>query len=101
MTAFEVVDAVLKVALLPAHSEHPFEAVEQQINDMLFHYNEDLRGVPIVHYDLQFPPNKQYARILNELPWLHVDIIAKLLIFRPQTGQTLIGQINKVVLLKL
>ena len=95
-SAFKVVESVLKVALLPSHILHPLEAAKDQINDMLFKFNEDLEGVPVVYYDLKFPPGKEYGRIMNELPWLHVDIIAKLLVFKPQVGQKLIGQINKV-----
>ena len=95
-SSFQVVHALLKVALLPSHIEFPIDAVKEQLNDMLFKYNDELSGVPIVYYDIDFPPNKQAGRILNELPWIHVDILTKVLVFRPNVGTSMVGQISKV-----
>lgn len=95
-TAFQVVDTLLKVALLPSHTEFPIDAAKEQLNEMLFKYNDDIMGVPIVYYDINFPPNKQCGRILNELPWVHVDMLAKMLIFKPVPGNSIVGQISKV-----
>jgi hypothetical protein len=94
--AFQVVDALLKVALLPSHTEFPIDAAKEQLNDMLFKYNDEIMGVPMVYYDISFPPDKECGRILNELPWIHVDILAKMLVFQPRRGNSIVGQINKV-----
>ena len=87
---------MLKVAILPAESDKPMEAVKAQLNNMLFRYSDDLEGVPMMYYDMKCPPGKEYGRILNDSPWLHIDILVKLLLFQPQTKQAVIGQINKV-----
>ena len=63
---------------------------------MLLNYNEDVQGVPISFSDLNFPPGKEYARILAEQYWLHVDVTTTFLVFKPTIGSTLCGQINKV-----
>ncbi len=93
---FKVLDSIVKVALLPVHTEYPLEAVKEQINEMLFRYHEDLAGIPLVYSDLHLPPSKEYGRIMNELPWIHIDVMAKILLFQPENGQILTGQINKV-----
>lgn len=94
---FKLIETTLKVALLPIHTEYPFNAIKEQINDMLFRYNDDLNGVPILYDQLTLPKTKEYGRIMNELPWLHIDISTKILLFQPQSGQILTGQINKVI----
>ena len=90
------VETLLKLVILPSESEHPMDAVKAQLNDMLFSYNDDLEGVPMVYYDIKLPPGKNCGRILNDSPWLHIDILVELLLFQPSPGQTSIGQINKV-----
>jgi hypothetical protein len=96
MSSFKNIETVLKVSLLPCHTEYPLSAVKQQINELLFRYHEDVNGVPIFYHELKLPPTKEYGRIMNELPWLHIDILVKLLVFQPQEGDILSGQINKV-----
>jgi hypothetical protein len=96
-----VVDALLKVALLPSQTSQPFDAVQGQINNILFRYNEDLQGVPVLYYSLSFKEDSKCGRILDELPWINVDAVTKLLVFQPRIHQTLVGCINKVPCISL
>lgn len=93
---FQSVDVMLKVALLPVHTSQPLDAVKQQLNSMLFRYSESLEGVPLSYSDISFPKGKEFARIMADQFWLHVDICTKLLIFRPVVGQRIKGKVNKV-----
>lgn len=95
MSTFKIIETILKVSLLPCHTEYPLHAVKEQINELLFRYHDDLEGVPIEYHDLKLPPTKEYGRIMNELPWLHIDICAKFLVFQPRNGDILTGHINK------
>lgn len=95
-SSLKSVETLLKIAILPSESEKPMDAVKAQLNNMLFSYNEDLQGVPMVYYDIKLPPRKEYGRIMNDSYWLHIDILVKVLLFQPQAGQAVVGQINKV-----
>jgi hypothetical protein len=93
---FQNVDVMLKVALQPLHTSHPLDAVKQQLNNMLFKYNESVDGIPLSYSELSFPKGKEYARIIADQFWLHVDVCTKLLIFKPVVGQSIRGKVNKV-----
>lgn len=95
-SSFKIIETILKVSLLPCHTEYPLLAVKEQINELLFRYDENLSGVPISYHDLNLPVSKEYGRIMNELPWLHIDVSVKLLVFQPQPNDLITGQINKV-----
>lgn len=97
MSEFKKVEIVLKVALLPSDNKYPLEAVKRQLNSLLFKYNEDVEGIPLSFSDLKFPKGKEYGRIIAEHYWLHIDVITKLLVFKPEIGMLLTGKINKVV----
>jgi DNA-directed RNA polymerase I subunit RPA43 len=94
-SAFDEVNLSLKVALLPMNSEQPLEAVKSQLNEMLLKYNEQLQGVPLTYSTLKFPEGKEYARILGEYHWLHVDVDTVMLVFKPRVGMVLKGTINQ------
>jgi hypothetical protein len=98
---FHSVDVLLKVALLPLHTSQPLDAVKQQLNNMLFKYSESLEGVPLSYSDISFPKGKEFARIMADQFWLHVDICTKLVIFKPVVGQRIRGKVNKVQCVKL
>ncbi|KAJ1383158.1 hypothetical protein B484DRAFT_411235, partial [Ochromonadaceae sp. CCMP2298] len=80
---FQQVDVLLKVAIQPVYSSKPIEAVQQQLNNMLFKYNESLEGIPLSFSDLGFPTGREYARILADQFWLHVDVNTKVVLFKP------------------
>jgi hypothetical protein len=96
MSEFKKVEITLKVALLPANTRHPMEAVTKQLNSILFKYNEEVEGIPLSFSELKFPKGKEYGRILAEQYWLHVDVATKLLVFQPEIGMPLVGKVNKV-----
>ena len=96
INCFQQIDTLLKVAILPLYSMQPIQAVKQQLNNMLFKYHEELEGIPISFTDLQFPKDKQYARIMTDQYWLHIDVLTKCIIFKPMVGKKLSGKISKV-----
>lgn len=93
---FYQADVLLKAAIQPVQSVQPLEAVQQQLNHMLFKFNPSLDGVPLVYSDIKFPKGKNVARIMGDSFWLHIDINTKLLLFKPTCGKTLEGKISKV-----
>lgn len=95
---FHTVDVNLKVALQPLYSSQPIEAVKQQLNNMLYKYSDSLEGIPLSFSELSFPKGKEYARIMSDQFWLHVDVCTKLVIFKPIVGHKVRGKINKVMI---
>jgi DNA-directed RNA polymerase subunit E'/Rpb7 len=93
---FYKADITLKAALFPTSAPMPMEAVKKQLNDLLFKYNDELNGVPMAYSELSIPKGKEYARIIGETFWLHVDVNTKLLVFKPEAGAVLKGTVVKV-----
>ena len=96
MKSFSQSRISLKVALLPAESANPIDGIKQQLNKMLLKYSDELNGVPITFSDIQFPPGKEYGRIIGERPWIHVDVATTMLVFTPSVGLTVRGRVNKI-----
>jgi len=96
LSPFKEIDALLKCSLAPASFEYPLQEVKRQLNELLFKFNTDLQAVPLSYSNISFPSGKEYGRIMGELPTVHVDIVARLLVFQPEVGQSIVGQITKV-----
>lgn len=84
-----------KVAIEPCRLENALAAVKERLNAALFKYNDEIGGVPVLYEDLRFLPGKSCARIFGELPWLHVEVQAEFVIFRPVVGQKTFGRVSK------
>lgn len=91
---FESIEIQLKVAIAPMYTAHPMDAVKQQLNSTLLKYDEKMMGIPLSYSDLKFPKGKEYGRILIDQPWVHVDVLTKLLVFTPRVGTKLCGKID-------
>ena len=87
---------LLKCAILPISMGYPLDAVRVQLNDMLLKYNEGLQGIPISFSKIEFDRGKECGRILDEQPWIHVDITTSVLLFKPAAGNTIHGKVNQI-----
>jgi hypothetical protein len=95
-TCFQSMEILLKVAMEPIDSLHPTNAVKKQLSNILFKFNDVLEGIPLSFTELKFPPGKEYGRILGSEPWIHVDVITKVSIFKPIVGVKVRGKIVAV-----
>lgn len=84
---------LLKCAILPISMAYPLDAIKVQLNDMLLKYNEDLQGIPITFSAIEYDHGKECGRIMDEQPWIHVDIVTTVLLFKPSAGKTIYGKI--------
>ena len=64
------IEALLKVALSPASTSNPLQHVRKILNELLFKYDEILRGVPICYSEPHPPENKMHGRLYAEQPWV-------------------------------
>lgn len=90
------VETYIQIALPPAEINQPLLAVKSQLNKLLFKFNDKLAGVPLCYGEFRFLEGKKYGRFYADHPWVHIDIICDLVIFRPSVGDRIIGKISKV-----
>ena len=95
-SCFHKMEILLQVSLLPSQTGHCMQAVKQKLNNMLFTYNESLQGIPLSYSDLEFPPGKEYGRIFADFPYVHVDVLTSMVVFKPTVGAQLTGRVVKV-----
>jgi DNA-directed RNA polymerase subunit E'/Rpb7 len=86
----------LKCAILPSDMSSPMDAVKLQLNEMLLKYNEELQAVPICFSKIEFDAGKNSGRVIAEQPWIHVDLVTSLLLFKPMPGRIIHGVINQI-----
>lgn len=96
MACFSEVEILIQVAVKPLQSSDPMGAVENQLRSSLFKYNEKVCGIPMAYIDILFPNDREYAKIIGDQPWLHVSVLTKLIVFRPEIGLKLQGKVNKL-----
>ncbi len=97
LSSFRLVEILLKVAILPIYTAHPMDAVKQQLNSILFKFSEEMQGIPLSYSTIDFPKGKEYGRIMNDQPWVHVDILTNLVVFVPTIGDRMKGKISRVL----
>ncbi len=90
------VSVLMHVAIEPSKSTVVMAAVREKLNNIIFKYNDDMQGVPIAYENIAFPRGKELAHIYGEYPWLHVEICADILVFKPSHNERTFGRINKV-----
>ena len=63
---------------------------------LLYRYNEEAGGVILSLSNVKLPDDRRFATIMDDLPFLHIHVIATALVFVPCVGITLKGTIIKV-----
>jgi hypothetical protein len=87
----------MKVALSPEAVSNPIIYIKKQINGLLHKYHEELNGILLSYSNLKFESGKEYARIIGEQPWLHVNVQTKCIVFRTEKGYLVNGRVLKVI----
>ena len=96
MSVFEIVDTVVKIAILPHELGDITSTIRKKLNAMLFVYSVQLQAVPLMYTDLSFDNRDQVGRVMAEQPWIHVDVKARILQFNPVPGRTVHGKVKTV-----
>lgn len=86
----------MKAALYASETSNAVLSVENQMNKHLLRYNHKLEGVPICFSDVSLVPGKEYGHFFYEHPHVHVDVIAKVLVFAPTTNSAVTGRVTRV-----
>jgi len=90
--AFQESTARLYVHLHPSCLEDPAAALEHELNGKLMRYDEVLKGI-VLSYD-QVKVEDSRVRIFNDSHFLNVRVSVRWLLFCPQPGMKLVGEVN-------
>ncbi|KAL4629734.1 hypothetical protein GN956_G16629 [Arapaima gigas] len=82
------------VALAPLYLSKKRSGIREQLDAELLKYSESMKGVPLAYDDVRVLG--QHGDIYDDQGFIHMNIEATFVIFRPRTGQKLVGVINKV-----
>lgn len=92
--AFFESTAKLYVHLHPSCLEDPTAALEQELNSKLLQYDEKLQGVVLSYDQIKVEDEQARVRIFADSHYINVHISTRLLLFRPQAGCKLVGEVN-------
>mmetsp|Transcript_35799 Transcript_35799/g.79664 ORF Transcript_35799/g.79664 Transcript_35799/m.79664 type:complete len:313 (-) Transcript_35799:486-1424(-) len=88
------VDARFQIELHPSKLHNVEDGVDEQMNNLLLRYNEEFEGI-VMAYSNVTSSNKA-ASIHPYFPFVHLDVRAQLLLFKPVVGNMLVGEVIKV-----
>ncbi|KAK6491170.1 DNA-directed RNA polymerase I subunit RPA43 [Huso huso] len=82
------------VALSPMYLKKKKTGIQEQLGTDLLKYSESLKGVPVAYDNIRVLG--QYGDIYDDQGYIHMNIEADFVVFRPNKGQKLVGIVNKV-----
>ncbi|KAI4885241.1 hypothetical protein NFI96_012604, partial [Prochilodus magdalenae] len=82
------------VALPPMYLKKKRTGIQQELNAELLKYSSSLKGVPLAYDHIKVLG--QHGEILDDQGFIHLNIEASFVIFRPKKGEKLVGVINKM-----
>ncbi|KAG7457439.1 hypothetical protein MATL_G00227270 [Megalops atlanticus] len=82
------------IALSPMYLKRKKTGIQEQLNAELLKYSESLKGVPMAYDSIRVLG--QHGDIHDDNGFIHMNIEASFVIFRPKRGQKLVGVVNKV-----
>ncbi|XP_067865265.1 DNA-directed RNA polymerase I subunit RPA43 [Heterodontus francisci] len=82
------------IALSPMYLKRQRSGIERQLRTELLRFSESLQGVPIAYDKVRLVG--ELGDIYDDQGYIHLNIEADFVIFRPKTGQKLVGVVNKV-----
>ena len=86
----------LRAAISPSDLASPLDAIKLQLDEMLLKYSEDLQAVPVCYSGIEFDEGKDTGKIIAEQPWIHVEVLTTLVLFKPLKDQIIQGLITQV-----
>ncbi|XP_030057464.1 DNA-directed RNA polymerase I subunit RPA43 [Microcaecilia unicolor] len=84
------------LALPPRHLHTKRTGVRQELDAELLRYSEGLKGVPVAYDNVKIVG--ELGDIYDDQGYIHLNIEADFVIFRPKKGHKLVGVVNKVAL---
>ena len=87
-------EAELVAYLHPNQLGDPLGAARGALDRLLLQWSEDLEGVLLAHEGAALVPEP--GRVLGTLPYVRAGVSARLQVFAPEVGDTLVGEVTKL-----
>ncbi|XP_062385222.1 DNA-directed RNA polymerase I subunit RPA43 [Sardina pilchardus] len=82
------------VALPPMYLKKKKTGIQEELNAELLKYSEKLKGVPLAYDNIKLLGH--HGDIFDDQGYIHLNIEASFVVFKPKKGQKLEGVINKI-----
>uniref|UniRef100_A0A8C2H0A6 DNA-directed RNA polymerase subunit n=1 Tax=Cyprinus carpio TaxID=7962 RepID=A0A8C2H0A6_CYPCA len=82
------------VALPPLYLRKKRTGIQEELNAELLKYSSSLKGVPMAYDDIKIVG--QHGDIHDDQGFIHFNIEASFVVFKPKKGSKLVGVINKM-----
>ncbi|XP_053718880.1 DNA-directed RNA polymerase I subunit RPA43 [Synchiropus splendidus] len=82
------------VALPPMYLKKKRTGIEEELGSELLKFSQSFNGVPLAYDDVRIVG--PHGDIHDDSGYIHMDIEANFILFRPQRGQKLVGKVNKL-----
>lgn len=82
------------VALPPMYLNKKRTGIQEELEAELLKFSQSLKGVPLAYENIRIVG--QHGGIYDDSGYIHMDIQANFILFQPQKGQKLLGEVNKL-----
>ncbi|KAM6958738.1 DNA-directed RNA polymerase I subunit RPA43 [Aplochiton taeniatus] len=82
------------IALSPMYLSKKKTGIQEELSTELMRYSESLNGVPLAYDDIRI--QGQYGNIYDDNGFIHLNVEATFVIFKPEKGNKLRGVVNKL-----
>ncbi|XP_078123684.1 DNA-directed RNA polymerase I subunit RPA43 [Sander vitreus] len=82
------------IALPPIYLNKKRTGIQEELEADLLKFSQSLKGVPLAYDNIRIV--SQHGGIYDDSGYIHMDIEAHFIVFQPQRGQTLLGNVNKL-----
>ncbi|XP_031179092.1 DNA-directed RNA polymerase I subunit RPA43 [Sander lucioperca] len=82
------------IALPPIYLNKKRTGIQEELEADLLKFSQSLKGVPLAYDNIRIV--SQHGGIFDDSGYIHMDIEAHFIVFQPQRGQTLLGNVNKL-----
>lgn len=91
---FVIHNVAILVHIPPIYSNNISQGIDRYFYQMLLRYDSNWNGVPLCYSDVSILSPR--ATIVNDNPFLHIHVEAKILVFHPNIGKNIKGVINRI-----
>ncbi|XP_031709926.1 DNA-directed RNA polymerase I subunit RPA43 [Anarrhichthys ocellatus] len=82
------------VALPPIYLNKKRTGIQEELEAELLKFSRSLKGVPLAYENISIVG--QHGNIYDDSGYIHMDIEANFIVFQPEKGQKLLGEVNKL-----
>ncbi|KAI2653225.1 DNA-directed RNA polymerase I subunit RPA43 [Labeo rohita] len=82
------------ISLPPVHLRKKRTGIQEELNSELLKYSSSLKGVPVAYDSIKVVG--QHGDIYDDAGFIHLNIEASFVVFKPKRGLKLVGVINKI-----